>query len=70
LKIKRNELEEKKHAANAKLQQMMENQQKAETEKILSEKLRGEMAQNLTKIETRKNTVSEKLAKVIYFYLF
>lgn len=53
-------------AANAKLQQMMENQQKAENEKALSEKLRKEMASDLVEIDKKKKLVSEELAQVSF----
>lgn len=73
LTIKSKELEEKKQAANAKLQQMMENQQKAENEKVLSEKLRKEMAADLVEIGEKKGVVSGELAEVRFLkllYLF
>jgi dynein heavy chain 1 len=66
LSIKGKELEEKRLAANAKLQQMMENQQKAENEKALSEKLKKELAGDLVEIDKKKKLVSEELAKVCF----
>lgn len=70
LTIKSKELEEKRLAANAKLQQMMENQQKAENEKILSEKLRKEMAADLVEIGNKKRLVGEELAQVVIQAVF
>lgn len=62
--IKSKELEEKKQAANAKLKQMMDNQQKAENEKVLSEKLRKEMESDLVEIGKKKALVGDELAQV------
>lgn len=42
------ELEEKKSAANAKLKEMLGDQQKAEEEKRLSEHLQCELAEQIT----------------------
>ncbi|CAD5206375.1 unnamed protein product [Bursaphelenchus okinawaensis] len=64
LTSKSKDLEEKNHAANTKLQQMVENQNKAENEKILSERLRKELAADLVQIEKKKEEVGTDLAQV------
>lgn len=71
LKQKGTELEQKKEAANAKLKQMLADQQKAEKEKTLSEQLQSELAKQLKNIESKKKIVSDELSEVTYlFFIF
>ncbi|MCP9259197.1 Dynein heavy chain, cytoplasmic [Dirofilaria immitis] len=51
LTLKSNELETKKSAANAKLKEMLADQQRAEKEKLASEQLQKELAESLVEIE-------------------
>ncbi|KAI6221986.1 Dynein heavy chain, cytoplasmic [Aphelenchoides besseyi] len=64
LKIKDKELTEKQEAANAKLQQMLANQNKAQDEKTLSEKVRTELEADVAQLEKKKQEVSAELAQV------
>ena len=64
LKIKDEELKEKRDAANAKLQQMMANQKKAEDEEALSVRLRKELEADVAELEKKKAEVSKELAQV------
>lgn len=59
------ELEQKKNAANAKLKEMLADQQQAEKEKGLSEQLQKELAQQLEQIGTRNAKVKEELDQVM-----
>uniref|UniRef100_A0AC35TT30 DHC_N1 domain-containing protein n=1 Tax=Rhabditophanes sp. KR3021 TaxID=114890 RepID=A0AC35TT30_9BILA len=64
LTLKGNELEEKKTAANAKLKDMLADQQKAEQERTLSKKLSQELATSLVAIASKREFVTQDLAKV------
>lgn len=67
LKQKGAELEQKKEAANAKLKQMLADQQKAEKEKTISEQLQSELAKQLIDIDKKKKQVGSELAEVGLF---
>uniref|UniRef100_A0A8R1U2J5 Dynein heavy chain, cytoplasmic n=1 Tax=Onchocerca volvulus TaxID=6282 RepID=A0A8R1U2J5_ONCVO len=64
LKLKSSELEKKKAAANAKLKEMLADQQRAEKEKLASEQLQKELAESLVEIEKKRAEVQEDLAQV------
>jgi dynein heavy chain 1 len=64
LNEKRSELEEKKQAAEAKLKQMLSDQNDAEREKKISETLQGEMKDQLRDISQKKLQVGGELATV------
>lgn len=59
------ELEQKKNAANAKLKEMLADQQQAEKDKTLSEQLQKELAQQLEQIAARNATVKAELDQVM-----
>uniref|UniRef100_A0A915BJF8 Dynein heavy chain, cytoplasmic n=6 Tax=Parascaris univalens TaxID=6257 RepID=A0A915BJF8_PARUN len=64
LTLKSSELEAKKSAANAKLKEMLSDQQKAEKEKIASEQLQKELAASLIEIGKKRTEVQKDLAQV------
>jgi dynein heavy chain 1 len=64
LNAKRIELSEKKQAAEAKLKQMLSDQNEAEMEKKVSESLQGELKKQLHDIAQKKEQVSAELATV------
>jgi len=64
LNAKRSELEEKKQAAEAKLKQMLSDQNEAEREKKISESLQGELRDQLGDIAQKKEQVGGELATV------
>ena len=64
LTLKGHELEQKKNAANAKLKEMLADQQKAEKEKIASEQLQGELAIQLEQIKEKTAEVQTDLSEV------
>lgn len=64
LKEKGNELNEKKEAANAKLKQMLSDQQEAEKEKLASENLQRELKKQLEEIAQTKQEVRVELEQV------
>uniref|UniRef100_A0A915D8F2 Dynein heavy chain n=1 Tax=Ditylenchus dipsaci TaxID=166011 RepID=A0A915D8F2_9BILA len=64
LKQKSVELHEKKEAANAKLKQMLGDQQEAEKEKLLSENLQKELRVQLEEISETKKCVGSELSQV------
>ena len=64
LTLKSSELEEKKSAANAKLKEMLVDQQKAEDEKKRSEQLQKELSEQLQQIATKKTEVQKDLSQV------
>ncbi|EJW75529.1 hypothetical protein WUBG_13562 [Wuchereria bancrofti] len=64
LTLKSSELETKKAAANAKLKEMLADQQRAEKEKLASEQLQKELAESLVQIEKKRTEVQEDLAQV------
>jgi dynein heavy chain 1 len=65
LQQKGTELKEKQSAANAKLKEMLADQQQAEKEKELSEQLQKELAQQLEQITARNAKVTEELDQVM-----
>lgn len=67
LKQKSYELKEKKEAANAKLKQMLSDQQEAEKEKLASENLQRELKKQLEEIAQTKQEVRVELEQVRYF---
>lgn len=67
LQQKEAELTEKKEAANAKLKQMLSDQQEAEKEKKASENLQKELGTQLEEIAQTKMEVGKELAQVKYF---
>uniref|UniRef100_A0A1I7Y6V7 Dynein heavy chain, cytoplasmic n=1 Tax=Steinernema glaseri TaxID=37863 RepID=A0A1I7Y6V7_9BILA len=64
LSEKERELETKKESANAKLKEMLHDQQKAEKEKTVSEQLQKELAVQLVEIEKKRQEVQKDLAQV------
>ncbi|KAK0424238.1 hypothetical protein QR680_008567 [Steinernema hermaphroditum] len=64
LSEKERELETKKESANAKLKEMLHDQQKAEKEKNVSEQLQKELAVSLIEIEKKRQEVQKDLAQV------
>ena len=64
LQLKGKELEQKNVAANAKLKVMLEDQQKAEKEKLASEELQKELAEQLKNIGLKEAEVRTDLAQV------
>ncbi|VDN21510.1 unnamed protein product [Gongylonema pulchrum] len=64
LTLKSSELEVKKAAANAKLKEMLSDQQRAEKEKLASEQLQKELAESLVEIEKKRTEVERDLAQV------
>lgn len=64
LTLKSRELEDKKTAANAKLKEMLADQQKAEKEKTLSEQLQKELSVQLQEIGTKRSEVEKDLSQV------
>uniref|UniRef100_A0A7E4ZT92 Dynein heavy chain, cytoplasmic n=1 Tax=Panagrellus redivivus TaxID=6233 RepID=A0A7E4ZT92_PANRE len=64
LKLKSAELERKKDAANSKLKEMLNDQQKAEKEKEKSEKLQAELATQLIQISSKTAEVHTDLSEV------
>lgn len=64
LTLKSSELEEKKSAANAKLKEMLVDQQKAEDEKKRSEQLQKELSEQLQQIAAKKTEVQKDLSQV------
>lgn len=68
LNEKGSELKEKKEAANAKLKQMLSDQQEAEKEKRASENLQKELKTQLEEIALTKMKVGEELAQVSFVF--
>lgn len=68
LQQKETELTEKKEAANAKLKQMLSDQQEAEKEKKASENLQKELGTQLEEIAQTKMKVGKELAQVIIYF--
>lgn len=68
LQQKEAELTEKKEAANAKLKQMLTDQQEAEKEKKASENLQKELGTQLEEIAETKMKVGKELAQVFIFF--
>ena len=64
LSIKRNTLEEKNNQANAKLKQMVKDQQEAERKKQTSQEIQQALAEQNKVIALKKETVREDLAQV------
>uniref|UniRef100_A0A914WXS1 AAA+ ATPase domain-containing protein n=1 Tax=Plectus sambesii TaxID=2011161 RepID=A0A914WXS1_9BILA len=64
LSLKSQELEAKNAAANAKLKQMLSDQQRAEKEKQVSEQIQKELHEKMKEIEEKTKTVQEDLAQV------
>ncbi|XP_041352869.1 LOW QUALITY PROTEIN: cytoplasmic dynein 1 heavy chain 1-like [Gigantopelta aegis] len=64
LSIKRIELEEKNAAANAKLKQMVKDQQEAERKKVTSQEIQQALKDQTAIIQEKKAFVKEDLAKV------
>ena len=64
LSAKSSELEAKNAAANAKLKDMLQDQQKAEKEKQVSEELQKDLHEEMAKIAEKKKVVQEDLSKV------
>jgi len=63
LAIKNIELEKKNHAANEKLQKMLQDQQEAEKKKATSQEIQKALDEQRAMIEKRKATAFEDLAK-------
>ncbi|XP_071963522.1 cytoplasmic dynein 1 heavy chain 1-like [Antedon mediterranea] len=61
---KRNELEAKNSAANAKLKQMVKDQQEAEKKKVMSQEIQVRLTKQTAEIEETRNFVMSDLAKV------
>ena len=64
LAVKRAELEKKNNEANAKLKQMMSDQQEAEKKKVTSQELAMILSQQLDEIAKKKTSVEADLAQV------
>ncbi|VDP02192.1 unnamed protein product [Soboliphyme baturini] len=64
LSLKSTELEAKNAAANAKLKQMLSDQQEAEKKKQVSEEIQAQLNKQLTEIAEKKRSVEQELAEV------
>ncbi|KAL3873221.1 hypothetical protein ACJMK2_036362 [Sinanodonta woodiana] len=64
LSIKRIELEEKNSAANAKLKQMVKDQQEAERKKVTSQEIQGALSEQTKVIAIKQADVKQDLAQV------
>ncbi|XP_065362456.1 dynein heavy chain, cytoplasmic-like [Calliphora vicina] len=64
LAVKKQELQEKNEAANAKLKQMFKDQQEAEIKKIQSQELQNKLAEQTVKIDEKRKYVMADLARV------
>jgi len=64
LAVKKQELQAKNEAANAKLKQMFQDQQEAEKKKIQSQEIQIRLADQTVKIEEKRKYVMADLAQV------
>lgn len=64
LSVKRLELEEKNSAANAKLKQMVKDQQEAEAKKVMSQDIQTALMEQTKVIDVKQHDVKADLAQV------
>lgn len=64
LAVKSQELQAKNEAANAKLKQMVKDQQEAEKKKVQSQEIQQQLAEQIVHIEQKRTEVMADLAQV------